>query len=300
MAILGLNEEEYFMCGHRACTGCGQALGLRHTIKAAGKNTIIAMATGCGEVFSTPYPYTAWKVPWIHVAFENVAAVASGIDAALRKLGKKNINILAIAGDGGTYDIGFQALSGMVERGHKVCFVCMQNGGYQNTGNQRSGSTNKYEDTTTSPYGKKIHGKMEWPKPMPFIITAHNNKVYVATASVAFPQDLAKKVQKGLAHNGPSYIEVDVPCPLGWRHNSSMSIEVAKKAFETNFFPLFEIEDGMLKFSKKPSEPKPVEEYLKLQGRFKNMTKEEIADVQKYVDERWEKLNKMEEGKIRL
>ena len=218
-----LPEEEYFAQGHRACAGCGSVLAIRHVLKAAGKNTIIAQATGCMEVVSTPYPETSWKLPWIHVLFENAAAVASGIEVALKKLNKKDVNVLAIAGDGGTFDIGFQALSGAIERGHKFCYVCIDNEAYMNTGVQRSGATPMFASTTTSPAGKKVPGKLQPKKPLPFIIAAHGLR-YVATASSANPLDIYNKVKKALSINGPSFIQIFTPCPTGWKHPSGQTI----------------------------------------------------------------------------
>lgn len=292
--ILGLSEEELFEKGHRSCAGCGCALAMRYALKAAGKNTIVCHATGCMEVVSSPYPETSWKVPWIHAAFENVAAVASGVEKAV----KKDINVLAIAGDGGTFDIGLQALSGAFERGHDICFICYANEAYMNTGVQRSGDTPKYADTTTTPAGSKVHGKMEYRKEMPFIVASH--KAYVATANIAFPHDFVKKVQKGLQFKGPAYIEVYAPCVIGWKIPSNMTIKIAKLAFETKVTPLYEIEGGVLKLTSKPAKEVPVSEYLKQQGRFKHMTEEEINDVQKHTNERWQRLVKLSESGLKI
>lgn len=295
--ILGLEEEELFAKGHNSCSGCGPAISMRHILKAAGKNTIVCQATGCMEVVSTAYPLTAWEVPYIHVAFENVAAVASGVEAALKKLNKK-INILAIAGDGGTFDIGFQALSGLMERGHKVCFICYDNAGYMNTGVQRSGATPKYAATTTTPAGTHIHGKFQYKKPMPFIVAAHGS--YVATANIAFPLDFNKKIKKALKLDTPSYIQVFTPCVPGWKISSSDTIKSAKLAYQTRINQLYEIENGILKFSMKPSQKMLVEEYLKLQGRFSHLNKDEIKEIQNHVDSEWEKLINLEKSKIKM
>jgi pyruvate ferredoxin oxidoreductase beta subunit len=292
--IAGLPEEEFFSKGHRACAGCGSAIAMRHVTKAAGKNTIIVTATGCMEVVSSPYPQTAWKVPWIHSAFENSAAVGAGIEAAL-KCQKKNTNVLVIAGDGGTFDIGLQALSGLVERNHDVCFVCYDNEAYQNTGIQRSGATPKYAATTTTPAGKLIHGKIEWKKHMPFIIAAHNENVYVATSNVAFPADIYNKVKKGLENKGPAYIQIFAPCIPGWKIPSNITPEISRLAFKSNIYPLYEIENGIVKITQKPAEKMPVERYLMLQGRFKHLSRKEIEEIQKHVDDQWNKLLKLEE-----
>ena len=295
--ILGIPAEEYFAPGHRACAGCGQALAVRYALKAAGKEAIVCNNTGCLEVFSTPYPETSWRVPWIHVAFENAAAVASGVEKAFKHLNKK-ANILAFAGDGGTFDIGLQSLSGAAERGHDFCYVCFDNGAYMNTGIQRSGATPKFTDTTTTPYGSKVHGKLEMKKDMPFIMAAH--RAYVATASVAFPQDLVKKVQKGLEFNGPAYIQIDSPCTLGWRIKSDDTINVSKLAFDSRLYPLFEIENGVLKNLMKPSKQTPVLECLKIQGRFKSLNEQEVKEIQDEVDAYWNRLLKLEEIGVRL
>ena len=298
--IAGLPEEEFFSAGHRACAGCGEALAVRTITKAAGKNTIVVSATGCMEVVSTPYPETAWKLPWLHGAFENAAAIASGIESALEKQGRKSkTNVLVLAGDGGTFDIGFQALSGAIERGHDFCYVCTDNAAYMNTGIQRSSATPKFAATTTSPAGKKIHGKMEWKKPLPFIIAAHKPK-YVATASIANLADLFNKVKKGLELKGPAYVQVYCPCPVGWKFDSSATIEIAKLALETRVTPLFEITGGQLKLNYDVKKPKPVEEYLKAQGRFKHLGADEVKEVQRYVDAEWNKLKHWEKTKAKF
>jgi pyruvate ferredoxin oxidoreductase beta subunit len=299
MPTAGLPDEEFFAQGHRACAGCGAAISMRHILKAAGKNTIVVSATGCMEVVSSPYPETSWRLPWIHVAFENAAAVAAGIAEAMRKL-KKDTNVLAIAGDGGTLDIGFQALSGAVERSHNFCFVCYDNEAYENTGIQRSGATPKYAATTTSPAGKSLHGKQEWKKHMPLIIAAHNENVYVATANVGFPVDLYKKVKKGIEHKGPAYIQVYVPCVPGWRIAENKTVEVCKLAYKAKVTPLYEIENGQLKFTMKPAEGAAVKNYLAMQGRFKHLNEQEIAEIQEHINKQWDKLIKLEETGVKL
>ncbi len=297
--INGVPTIELLASGHRACAGCGAALIARHTLKAAGKNTIVVNATGCLEVFTTPYPETSWKVPWIHGAFENAAAIASGIDTALRLKKQRNkVNLIVMGGDGGTFDIGFQTISGAFERGHKFTYICYDNEAYMNTGVQRSGATPRFADTTTTPAGRKIHGKTQFSKPMPLIMAAHG--AYVATANIAFVQDYIKKVQTALAFDGPSYIQVFSFCPTGWKYPSHMGIQVAKLAYETGIWPMYEIKDGLLSFTQKPSELKPVDDYLKQQGRFKHLTKAEIKIMQNHVTDNWNKLLKLEETKVRL
>jgi pyruvate ferredoxin oxidoreductase beta subunit len=295
--IAGLPEEEFMAQGSRSCSGCGPMLGMRLLLKAAGKDTILVIGTGCMEVVTTPYPLTSFQIPTIHNAFENTAATASGVEAALKFKGNKDTKVLAIAGDGGTFDIGFQALSGMIERGHNVCYVCYDNEGYQNTGNQRSGATTKFASTTTTPYGSKVHGKVEVKKPMPFIIAAHRLP-YMATANIAFPQDLYRKVKKALHVQGPTYIQLFAPCNLGWKFTPGLTVNIARLAVETNFSPLYEVDNGLFILNKHVDKPKPVSEYLKLQGRFKNLTKEEVDVLQKNVDKEFEFLKGLENKRL--
>ncbi|MFA5410382.1 MAG: thiamine pyrophosphate-dependent enzyme [Candidatus Omnitrophota bacterium] len=290
-------SRDLFLPGHTACAGCGQSLAARLVIEAAGPNTIIANNTGCLEVFSTRYPESAWGVPWIHSLFENAAAVASGIESALIYLGKKDkINVIAQGGDGGTADIGLQALSGMLERGHDILYVCYDNEAYMNTGVQRSGLTPFSTNTTTSPAGAESFGNLRPKKPMPEIAVAHGIP-YVATASAGFPQDLQRKVKKALALKGPKYMQIHVPCPLGWRHESTATLGVAKLAVETGLYPLFEYEAGAL-VGRRQIAPKPVEEYLKAQGRFKHLLNnpEAIKQVQEIADNNIRKYNLRQEA----
>jgi len=278
-------SKTLFNSGHTACAGCGQSLAARLVIDAAGPNTIVVNNTGCLEVFSTKYPETSWGVPWIHSLFENAAAVASGVESAVKYLGKGDqINIIAQGGDGGTADIGLQALSGMLERGHNILYVCYDNEAYMNTGVQRSGLTPFDTNTTTSPAGSASFGNLRPKKPMPEIANAHGIP-YVATASAGFAQDLQRKVKKALSLKGPKYIQVHVPCPLGWRHETNLTIQVAKLAVETGLYPLVEYENGIIS-ARRQITPKPVEEYLKVQGRFKHLLKnpEEIKKIQEIAD----------------
>ena len=283
-------NNHLFSPGHTACSGCGQSMAARLVIDAAGKNTIVVNNTGCLEVFSTKYPESSWEVPWIHSLFENCAAVASGVESALKYLGKKDaINVIAQAGDGGTADIGLQALSGMLERGHDILFVCYDNEAYMNTGVQRSGLTPFDTNTTTSPAGAQSSGNLRPKKPMPEITMAHGIP-YVATSSVGYPQDVQRKVKKALSIKGPKYLQIHVPCPLGWRHASGLTYEVAKLAVETGLYPLIEYENGKLA-AVRQIQPKAVEEYLKVQGRFKHLLKnpEEIKKIQEIADRNIEK-----------
>lgn len=287
-----MENSPLFKSGHTACAGCGQAIAARLVVEASGANTIIANNTGCLEVFSTKYPETAWGVPWIHSLFENAAAVASGIEAALIYLGKKEgVNVIAQGGDGSTGDIGLQALSGMLERGHDILYVCYDNEAYMNTGIQRSGLTPFDTNTTTSPSGARSSGNIRPKKPVPEICLAHGI-AYVATASAGFPQDLTRKVKKAISIKGPKYIQVHVPCPLGWRHETNQMLTVAKLAVETGLYPLFEYENGVLT-NRRQFSPKPVEEYLKTQGRFKHLLNnpEEIKKIQEIADNNIKKYN---------
>jgi len=279
-------EENLYVSGHTACAGCGQSMAVRIVMNAAGKNTIVANSTGCLEVFSTKAPETSFGVPWIHSLFENSAAVASGIEIALKyqkKLDK--INVISQAGDGGTGDIGLQAISGMLERGQDILFVCYDNEAYMNTGIQRSGLTPFYANTTTSPIGKYSSGNPRPKKPMVEICAAHHIP-YAASASVANPKDIERKVKKALTIKGPKYLQIHVPCPLGWKSASAQTLEIAKLAVATGLYPLIEYEYGKLVKITKILSPKPVGEYLKTQGRFRHLLKDEkaLAEVQGVAD----------------
>lgn len=273
MAILGLPEEEFFASGHRACPGCGAAIAIRLITKAAGRNSILVEPTGCIEVCSTPYPETSWKVPWIHGAFENSASIASGICAALKSKGKK-ANVVAIGGDGASYDIGLQFISGAFERGHDFTYVVYDNEAYMNTGIQRSSSTPYGASTTTSPAGRLSIGKGEWKKDLMHIFSAHNVR-YLATASVGYPADAFRKLKKAIETDGPAFVNILCPCPTGWRFSSEKTIKIAKLAVETGVAPLYEIINGKHSINRPRDidKLKPVEEYLKLQGRYKHLFK---------------------------
>lgn len=300
-----------FVSGHRLCAGCSAGTVMRLITKAFRGPTIVVNATGCVEVASTIFPYTSWNVPWIHVAFENAAAVGSGIESALKAFAKKGllsykeVDVVVIAGDGGTYDIGFQSLSGALERGHDMLYVCYDNEAYMNTGIQRSGATPLGASTTTSPAGDVILGKVEAKKPLPYIVAEHRIP-YVATASPAYPLDLVQKVRRGIEVKGPAFLLIFSPCPLGWRFDTSLSIELARLAVETCVFPLWEAEasNGEVSYrlsppsmgiARRPEKKKPVEEMLKLQGRFSHLFKPErkeniISRIQASVDEEWKML----------
>jgi pyruvate ferredoxin oxidoreductase beta subunit len=301
-------KPDLFLSGHRACAGCGPATVLRLIMKATRGPTIVTEATGCMEVVSSIYPYTSWAVPWLHTAFETSAANASGIEAALKIMKKKgrlnheHVDVIAFAGDGGTYDIGIQALSGAVERGHDFLFVLYDNEAYMNTGIQRSGGTPHGAATTTSPAGKVIPGKLEYKKPIADIMVAHEMP-YVATASPYYWKDLIQKVRRGLEVEGPAFLHVFAPCPRGWRSNPAKSIDYAKLAVETCVFPVWESVNSQCQLSTPsklialaPQKKKPVADYLQGQGRFRHMFKPQnkklLEDVQRITDERWERLLK--------
>jgi pyruvate ferredoxin oxidoreductase beta subunit len=259
--------------GHTGCAGCGQAIGARLVLKAAGPEVIVANATGCLEVYTTTYPRTAWEVPWIHSLFENAAAVASGMEVTLKAMGRyEGVKIIAQAGDGGTADIGMGCISGMFERGHDILYVCYDNEGYMNTGYQRSSLTPPGARTTTSPPGSRSWGNRTRKKNMPLIAVAHGVP-YVATATPADPRDLMRKVKKALEIEGPKYLHLLVPCVPGWGIESDLSVEMARLATETFLFPVFEIEDGIITKVKKIKERKPVEDYLRPQRRFAHLFK---------------------------
>jgi pyruvate ferredoxin oxidoreductase beta subunit len=259
--------------GHTGCAGCGQAIAARLVLKAAGPRVIVANATGCLEVYTTTYPRSSWEVPWIHSLFENAASVASGMEVALKAMGRfEGIKIIAQAGDGGTADIGIGCLSGMFERGHDVLYICYDNEAYMNTGYQRSSLTPLAARTTTSPPGRFSYGNRTRKKNIPLIAVAHGVP-YVATATPAEPRDLMRKVQKALEIEGPKYLHLLVPCVPGWGIESELSVEMARLAVETCLFPVMEIENGVITKVKKPKERRPVEEYLRPQKRFAHLFK---------------------------
>lgn len=276
-------EEEFLAPGHRGCAGCGATVGVRLALKVLGKNTVAVSSTGCLEVITTPYPETSWEIPWIHVAFENAAAVASGVERALRARGRGDVNVVAFAGDGGTADIGMQALSGAMERGHNIIYICYDNEAYMNTGIQRSASTPYGASTTTSPHGKESFGEDRPKKNMPLIMAAHGVP-YVATASISYPEDFMEKVRKARDTEGPSYIHLHQPCTTGWGFDPSKTVELGRLAVETGSWILYEIEDGDFRVTYRPVQRKPVEEYLNAQKRFRHLTEEQKAKIQEYVD----------------
>lgn len=307
------HRENRVAPGHRLCAGCTAGTIARlATLVTDPENVAIFHATGCMEVATTIYPFTSWRVPWFHNAFENAAATASGAEAAYRAMIKKGKlkkmpDIIAFGGDGGTYDIGLQSLSGALERGHDFVYICYNNGAYMNTGIQRSGGTPMYASTTTSPAGEEIPGKVQWRKDLVAIAAAHKVP-YVATASPFAHREMMTKVRRALDVDGPAFILIDMPCPRGWRFPAEKGIELARMAVECCYFPLYEVYNGTeyvlsprsLAIAKKPENKIPVEDYLKEQGRFRHLFKPEkredlIAEFQKKVDQEWEHLLKLAE-----
>jgi len=285
--------------GHRACQGCGEALGARYAIDAAMRATnnqlIAANATGCLEVFTTPYPESAWRIPWMHSLFGNAPAVATGIAAAMKVKGKNDVRVIAQGGDGGTTDIGFGCLSGMFERNDDVLYICYDNQGYMNTGVQRSSATPGGARTaTTMPLGPEPGADFDKGKNVPLIAMAHNIP-YVATASVDRLHDLEAKVKKAMSIRGARYIQIFVPCPLGWGSNPANTIQVARLAVECGMYPLFEAEFGEIISSTKIRRKVQVEEYLKLQRRFAHVLKnpDQLQLVQSVADKNIQKFSLM-------
>lgn len=294
-AVRMLTQKEYFAPGHRACQGCAEVLAVRLVAKALGRNVIVAAATGCMEIVSSPLPFTSWRVPWIHVAFENAAAVASGIESGLKvlmrkgRIPNKKIVTIAMAGDGGTADIGLQALSGALERDHDFIYICTDNEAYMNTGIQRSSSTPFGASTTTSPAGKVKMGQITWKKNMPAIAAAHNIP-YVATACPSYPIDLVQKVKKAADTKGAAYVHILSVCPTGWRSAPELSIKLGRLAVETGVFPLYEVEKGRYHLSMDFPTLRPIKEYFKLQGRFRHLTEDMIQEIENRIHHEYEEL----------
>ncbi|RLF17366.1 MAG: pyruvate ferredoxin oxidoreductase [Thermoprotei archaeon] len=306
---ISLPKPEYLAPGHAACQGCGATLIVRQVLMALEPDeaAVIVTATGCLEVVTTIYPRTSWRLPFVHLAFENAAAAASGIETALKVLKrkgllkeKKKMHVIAIAGDGGTFDIGLQALSGALERGHKFVYICYDNEAYMNTGIQRSGATPYRAWTTTTPVGKKIPGKPQFKKNLAGIAAAHEIP-YVATASPGYHVDLIRKVRRALNAPGPALLHIICPCPTGWRHDPSKTVEIARLAVQTRFFPLYEILYGRKYIITMPvPKPLPIIDYLKLQGRYAHLLrpemKGEVEKLEKAVNDFYKWLERMAEA----
>jgi len=287
------DQEELFVSGHRACHGCGMSLAVRHILKATGKNVIVVTPTGCLETFTSPFGYSPWRVPWIHHLFENGPSIATGVVAALKAQKRESVRVLVMGGDGSTFDIGFGALSGMLERGDDVLYVCLDNGAYMNTGGQRSGATPLYASTTTDPAGTVSLGKVEMKKDLPAIIAAHGAP-YVASASVAYLKDLQKKVKKAMTYHGSRYIQIDSTCPSVWGFSSDQTLEVARLGVRCGLIPIFEMEDGRITKVRKIKDKTPVDDYLKAQKRFSHLFStdqgfEEVGKIQAMADTNIEK-----------
>jgi pyruvate ferredoxin oxidoreductase beta subunit len=297
--------EDRLVAGHGMCLGCGIPLIFKIVLRATEDPIIVANATGCLEVCTTIFPRTAWNCMWVHSAFENAAATAAGVEAmykSLKNKGKipadKKIKFLATGGDGGTYDIGIQSLSGAMERGHNIVYVCYDNNAYANTGGQRSSATPMGASATTSPAGIKSPGKAQKKKDLTKILAAHNIP-YVAQASPHRWQDLYNKAKKAFEVDGPAFLNVLCLCPTEWKYEESQGIKLAQLAADTCVWPLYEVEDGKYKISYKPKEKRPVLDWLKLQGRFRHLFREEnawmVEAIQKQVDKDWDDLNKLAE-----
>ncbi len=300
-----LQKRPILSSGHRMCAGCAAPTVIKLMGMALRGPTIVCNATGCLEVATTIYPYTAWNINWIHVAFENAAAVASGVAEAINRMREAGrwkheiTDVVALGGDGGTFDIGFGALSGALERGHKFVYMVYDNGAYQNTGIQRSGATLRGQETTTSWAGKVEPGKRQRKKPISEIVAAHRIP-YVATVSPYYTRDFVTKFRKALDADGPAFIHAISPCPRGWRSDTAKTIELSKLAVETGIHPLYEIIDGkeyiMSGPSKRLKELKPVDEYFKLQGQFKHLFTPQWEgfrkEIQQDIIDDWELLKK--------
>jgi pyruvate ferredoxin oxidoreductase beta subunit len=292
-SVKELSKEEYLLKGHIACAGCGPAIALRLLFKALGKKVILVVPACCSSVIPGSYPYTSFAVPVQNIIFEATGATASGVVAALRKRGVKDVTVVGWAGDGGTFDIGIQALSGAAERGTNFIYICYDNEAYGNTGVQRSGATPYGAWTTTTPTGKK-----ERKKDMAFIMAAHRIP-YIATACPSYPMDFIRKLRKAKEIEGTRFIHLLAPCPTGWRYDTSKTVDIGRLAVQTGIWVLFEIEHGKFKLNP-PSDQliekakrKPVKEYLTLQGRFRTLTEDDIEKTQKWIDEDWERYRKL-------
>jgi len=301
------NKPARFTAGHRMCAGCGAPVVGRMILRALKEDdhAVVCSATGCMEVSTFIYPYTAWKDSFIHTAFENAGATLSGVEAAYKamkrqdKLSGKTTKFIAFGGDGGTYDIGLQSLSGAMERGHDMVYVCYDNGAYMNTGIQRSSATPKFADTTTSPAGTVVPGKMQSRKDLAGVMAAHHLPYVAQTAAVNNFKDLYEKAEKAIYTEGACFLNVLAPCPRGWGYATEDLMQINKLAVETCYWPLYEVIDGKYKINYKPAKKLPVEEFLKPQKRFKHMFKPGnewmIEEFQKEVDKRWEELLRLEE-----
>ena len=299
-----IRNEERLAQGHRLCAGCGEPTALRQILHAINEPVVISTATGCLEISTSGYPYSSWNVPWIHSAFENASTTIAGVEAAYRALkrsGKipedKKITFLAVGGDGASYDIGLQWISGCLERGHKFVYICFNNEAYMNTGIQRSSATPRGAHTTTSPAGDVLPGKTQWRKPFTKIMAAHDIP-YVAQTAPHNYRDLMMKVKKAVAADGPAVLNIMTPCPRGWRYASDETLSLTKLAADTCYWPLYEVDHGKLIVNYRPKEKLPVADWLKAQGRFSHLFRPAYAwlveEIQAKVDQEWDRLLKEE------
>ena len=302
------NKPAVFESGHRMCAGCGAPPVARMIMRALkeGDHAVVSNATGCMEVSTCIYPYSSWSSSYIHTAFENAASTCSGVEAAYNTMKRKgklkedeHFKFISFGGDGGTYDIGLQSLSGAMERGHDMTYVCYDNGAYMNTGIQRSSATPHFADTTTSPAGEVIPGKMQVRKDLTEIMEAHHLPYVAQTAAFMNFKDLYEKAEKAIYTKGPTFLNVLAPCPRGWGYPTDMLMPINKLAVDTCYWPLYEIENGKYKITYKPAKKLPIEEFLRPQRRFKHMFKPGnewmIEEFQKEVDKRWQELLDLEE-----
>ncbi|MCA1901613.1 MAG: pyruvate synthase subunit beta [Candidatus Hydrogenedens sp.] len=289
--ILEIPSEEYMLPGNRSCAGCGLGIGLRYILKALDGKCVMVVPASCLTVLGGMYPVSSIRVPWINSVFPGTAAMASGVVSALKVLKKEDITVLAMAGDGGTVDIGIQALSGAAERNANFLFICYDNEAYMNTGTQRSGATPKGVKTTTTP----VQGKIHTPKDMGKVMEAHNIP-YVATACVSYPTDLYDKVKKARDIEGLRYIHLCVPCPSGWQYDPKDTVTIGQLAVETGAVVLYEIEHGVFRLTgrsrrlAKGGKLKPITEYLETQNRFSHITSEVYEELQEQINNRWNEL----------
>lgn len=298
-----MNKPERLAAGHRMCAGCGATIAVRGVLRALheGDHAVIGNATGCLEVSSYMYPYTAWEDSYIHNAFENAGATLSGVETAYKALKKRgrlgendNFKFITFGGDGGTYDIGFQSLSGAMERGHDMVYVCYDNGAYMNTGIQRSSATPMYADTTTTPVGTQSNGKLQGRKDLAAIIAEHNIPYVAQTTLTQNFKDMYEKSEKAIYTKGAAFLNIMAPCPRGWRYETSEVMKICSLAVETCYWPLFEVDNGKWILNYEPKKKLPIEDFLREQGRFKHLFKKGNEDLlvqfQNEVDRRWENL----------
>lgn len=298
-----LPEDEPLSPGHRACQGCGEIAALRMVMKAIGSNVVVVSATGCMEIVTSPYPQTAWNVPWLHVAFENASAVVSGVESAYKamirkgKIQDEGTVFLAYGGDGATADIGLQSLSGALERGHNFVYVCYDNQAYMNTGIQRSSATPFGADTTTTPCGSARPGKTQRRKDLTQICAAHGIP-YAAQTTIANWRDVVKCAEKAFKAEGPAFLNILAPCPRGWRYESDETVNIARLSRDTCVWPCYEIENGAVSISYKPKEKKPLKDWFAAQARFRHMLRPDNAalleEAQAEVDTKWAQLQALE------